>query len=80
MMERLKSVIPTGTKQMNLADVSSSGGCHSMLYKFQCKAPQNLEYIDQGYVGDAAQTCSHFSFLCHSRETLRPFGLSCSDF
>lgn len=51
-----------------------------MLFKFQYKAPQDLECIEQGYVGDAAQICSNFSFLCHSRKTLRPFGLSCSDF
>lgn len=51
MIERLKSVVPRGTKQMNLADVSSSEGCCSMLYKYQPKAPQDLECIDQGCVG-----------------------------
>lgn len=32
---------------MNLADVSSSGGCCSMLSNSQCKAPQDLEGIDR---------------------------------
>lgn len=67
MIERLKSVVPTGTKQMNLADVSSSGGCFSTLYRFQYKAPQDLEHIDQGCISavtkgqeDAIQICSNF--------------------
>lgn len=58
-----------------------------MLYKFQYKTPQDPEYIDQGCIGvviqgqeGAAQICLNFIFLCHSRETLRPFGLSCYDF
>lgn len=65
---------------MNLADVSSSGGCCSMFYN----APQDLECIDRAMLVwqkmHAVQICWNFRFLRRCTKTPRPFGLSCSDF